>query len=191
MKNILLFASLIAIFCSSCSESNPKLATDTSNISTKDQKQLEETIHGFYVWYNAFQKDTAKSNFYFIDQSAEHAKLDPTKLETYLLQFKASNYICDEFLAGEKSFWQKCSQAWPLTTIPENPAGVEIDKYVCGQDHPEKEYETGPISVRMMTGERADVILTVGKDADIKSLPIKLKKENNRWLITSIECDLE
>ncbi|GAB3919432.1 DUF3828 domain-containing protein [Larkinella terrae] len=186
MKSLLLLPFAFAIlFACQQSSSTTSAATETAS----DSAAIADAVHGFYRWYTAFSQDTTH-RVDFTDDRGSHLKLIQPKLERYLAHFKKSGFVNDEFIAGELAFYQQCSQLWQKEAVDDVPSCLDADKYFCAQDWEPAFWTTSPVRFRKAGDDRV-VATLVGKSFDSPmERNISLKKENGKWLITSIECDM-
>lgn len=189
MKTLpLFFVALLALI--GCQKSRQTNTAETpTNPVVSDSAAIADAVHGFYSWYVAFSKDTTH-RIDFTDDRGEHLQLVQPKLERYYAHFKASGFVSNEFIQGEYAFYKQCSQVWQNELIDEVPSCLDADKYFCAQDWEPAFWTTSPVRIKHTGADRA-VATLYGKyfDAPMER-NVSLKKENGKWLITSIACDM-
>lgn len=167
-------------------------ATAASNGSSQDDADLvaiTSVIHDFYAWYDKFQLDTTR-NIFFTDDTGKHLKLDATKLEQYFNNIKASGFISDEFFVGEKEMWKKCEAAWKNEPIGDVPSCMDADRFFCAQDWDIATWTSAPVTAEGLSTDKVSATLNMNEGEIKQAQKFELKKENGKWLITKIECDL-
>ncbi|WP_185731243.1 DUF3828 domain-containing protein [Larkinella rosea] len=186
MKSLYLFFLALAVFCACQQRSSTNTAaTETAS----DSAAIADAVHGFYRWYTAFSQDTTH-RIDFTDDRGKHLKLIQPKLDRYLAHFKGSGFVSDEFVAAELAFYRQCSQLWLKEAVDDVPSCLDADRYFCAQDWEPAFWTTSPVRFRKVGDDRVMATL-VGKSFDSPmERNISLKKENGKWLITSIECDM-
>jgi hypothetical protein len=167
----------------------PASSTAAAPPPPSDSAAIADAIHGFYRWYGMFSQDSTHS-IDFTDDRGDHLALNQTKLEHYYGFFKKSGFVSDEFIAGEYAFYKQCSLLWQQEPIDEVSSCMDADKYFCAQDWELSFWTTAPIRFRP-TGKNRVLATLYGTSFDSPiERTIALKKENGRWLITTIECDM-
>lgn len=190
MKSLLFLPlALVALMACQPSSSTNTTTTSPTRNTNSDSIAITDAVHGFYTWYNAFSQDTTH-RIDFTDDRGKHLKLIQPKLERYYAHFKASGFVSDEFITGEQAFYKQCSQLWQQEASDDVPSCLDADKYFCAQDWEPAFWTTSPVRIRN-SGENRVVATLYGKSYDSPmERNISLKKENGKWLITSIECDM-
>ena len=91
MKHLLLigfcFLSLMA-----CSDKSKTGSEKTHPSVSNDSTEIAATIHGFFTWYDALQRDTTKP-FDITDNSGKHLKINEKALKAYLGEFQKSGFV--------------------------------------------------------------------------------------------------
>ncbi|MVM37530.1 DUF3828 domain-containing protein [Spirosoma sp. HMF3257] len=190
MKFILHLLLAIGILTACHQSSSTSTATTSSTQSTlSDSVAIANVVHGFYTWYGAFSQDTTH-RIDFTDDRGDHLKLNQPKLQRYYAHFKASGFVSDEFVASEYAFYKQCSQLWQKEAIDDVPSCMDADKYFCAQDWEPEFWTSSPIRIRHTSADQ--VIATLyGKSYNSPlERNVALKRENGKWLITGIECDM-
>ena len=173
-----------------CQES-PKSPTNTQvpkDVAT-DSTAIANTIHGFYQWYDAYVNDNTKQ-IDFLKVVKNHNTLDLPLLDKYLAKIQSSGFISAEFIANDKAFYQACEKVWQKEEAEGVPTGMDADKYFCAQDWDINFWTKSPVRIKNIGTDKVAATL-YGKHGD-GSLEhnFELKKENGKWLISKIECDM-
>lgn len=165
-------------------------SNDTSAVENGTElAAITNTVHGFYAWYEKFQLDTTR-NILFTNDTGKHLKLDAAKLEQYFGNIRASGFIGDEFFAGEREIWKRCEAAWQGEPIDEVPSCLDADRFFCAQDWDIAAWTSAPVTTKALGMNHVAATLTMTEGDFTHTQELELKKENGKWLITRIECDL-
>ena len=189
----LAFLLLLSTLIFACKE-NPKQVEKVNiealkKVAFSDSAVIAETIHGFYKWYDAFDKDTTR-NTNFTEVKGKHLKINELALKKYLGEFNKSGVVSEEFITNEYSFYKKCEVLWLTEDKDDVPSGMDANKFFCGQDWEFEEFTTAPVT-STITGDRAKAtMLFKPKSGNGASRSFELKKENGKWLLAKVECDM-
>jgi Protein of unknown function (DUF3828) len=189
MKNLVIIVLTIFLFFA-CTET-PKNTTNigTPNAVVSDSAAIANTIHSFYKWYNVFLMDTTKSKN-FVDDTGRYYRLDQMKLKKYFSYFQENGFVSEAFIQNEYDFYQKCSELWLHESVGDVPSGMDADKYFCAQDWEIEFWTNAPVRIRKLDENRVGATLySVDKNVPMER-NFELKKENGKWLLTKIECDM-
>jgi hypothetical protein len=187
MKNyILLFFSTFIIFsCQETGKKDPEAAARAA-----DSTAIAATIHGFYQWYDHNIKDRSK-DVDFTKVSGKHLVLDFPLLEKYLSNIKSSGFVSDDFLENDRTYYRACEKIWKTEEYEDAPqTGMDADKYFCAQDYELDYWVKSPVRVTIGDTDVATATLYGQYVGDLKEMNFELKKENGKWLLTNIECDM-
>jgi hypothetical protein len=198
MKNLLLLSILLCglVACnqnpsSANAENTPADAEPTDNLGSQDHPDLvaiNDVIHGFYAWYDEFQKDETR-NINFTNDKGKHLKLDEAKLNQYFSNIKNSGFISDDFIVSEKATLKKCEQAWQQEEIGDVPSCMDGDRYFCAQDWDIEFWTTAPIGADGLDTDKSVATMSGMEAGSPREQKFELKKENGKWLISKIYCD--
>jgi hypothetical protein len=185
-KNILLSLSMMMIFFA-CQESPTKTMTETSDISA-DSTAITTVIHDFYEWYGDFVM--GEKSIIFIKEENGHNVLDLPLLDEYLAKFQATELVSNQFIDRQIAYYRACEKIWQKESADDIPSGLDADKYFCGQDYDINFWIKSPVRLESIDGNK--VIATMyGMEGDLpKEQNFELVKENNKWLLSEIECDM-
>ncbi len=188
MKLLLLPIALVIL--ASCHQSaQTNTATTSAKNIPSDSVAIADAVHGFYTWYVTFSQDTTH-HIDFTDDRGEHLKLIQPKLERYYAHFKASGFVSDAFITNEMAFYKQCSEVWQQELIDEVPSCMDADKYFCAQEWEPTFWTTSPIRIKTTSPDQVVATLYGKSYGSAMERNVSLKKENGKWLITSIECDM-
>lgn len=183
----LFFFFLSALFFSSCQEGTQK--TPESTAVASDSSAIAEAIHGFYQWYDHYLRDEAKS-IDFVKTVNKHYALDQTLLEKYLANINASGFVSAEFLDNEMAFYKACEKLWQKEEAEGPPSGMDADKYFCAQDWDLNFWTKSPVRIKSIGADKVAATLYGVMSGSPLEHNFELKKENEKWLLTKIECDM-
>ncbi|WP_266364780.1 DUF3828 domain-containing protein [Tellurirhabdus rosea] len=181
---VLLAAGLLA-----CQKKTPNSTLSATGTPPSDSAAIAQTVHGFYKWYIAFSQDSTK-RVDFTEERDEHLALNQPRLERYFAHFKASGFVSDEFIAGEYAFYRECSQLWQAEAVDDVPSCLDADKYFCAQDWDPAFWTDSPVRLRKLGPDKVLATLFGNHFDRPMERNIELKRENGRWRITRIECDM-
>ena len=154
-----------------------------------DSAAVTAVIHGFYKWYDGFIRDEAR-DVNFTNDEGEHLRLNMAALETYYDHFRKSGFVSEEFIQNEYVFYRRCEALWQNEAKDEVPSCMDADKYFCAQDWDVNFWTTSPVRIVANVDDTIIAKLS-GEEAGAPSEQnFQLKKENGKWLITRIECDM-
>ena len=189
MKNILhllLFSCLILSCKNNTTNSSTPVVMEKKILS--DSAAIEETIHDFYKFYSTFENDTTQYNF--VDDSGKYLKLDQEKLKKYLDKFFQTGLVSEEFINNEREFYEKCGKLWGDEEKGDVPSGMDADKMYCGQDGDFPEFTKAPVT-SIIKGDRATAkMIFKPNSGNGASRNYELKKENGKWLMAKVECNM-
>ena len=146
-------------------------------------------IHGFYQWYDPYVHDEAK-NIDFVKVVNNHYALDQPLLEKYLANIKASGLVSSEFLANDLAFYKACEKLWQNEEAEGQPNGMDVNRYFCAQDWELNFWTTSPVRIKSIGVDKVDATLYGEMDGNPFEHNFELKKENGKWLLSKIECDM-
>ncbi len=178
----LLLLALITLAC------NPKSSSKTADTSTADLDEISAVIHSFYSWYDGLVMDTT-IRISFAVPDGEHLKLDEAKFKEYYAYFEKSGYVSTDFVAQELAFFKKCANYWKNENIEDVPTCMDADKYFCGQDWDIDYLRSAPISIAEVVDGKTAATVEPQREGDA-AREIKMVKENGKWKIQEIVCDM-
>ncbi len=188
MKHLLLigFSFLTIMSCADKSKTGTeKIHPSVSNDST----EIAATIHGFYTWYDAMQRDTTKP-FDFTDNSGKHFKINEKALKAYLGEFQKSGFVTESFIAGELEYYQKCAKLWQNEAVDDVPSGMDADKIFCAQDWDIDMWTKSPVRIVKTDDTHVKATLYANDANGDFERHFELTKENGKWLLSKVECDM-
>ena len=190
MKNLPCFALLIFLLAA-CTENSkkPEVAKPVTQMVNQDSAGIAQSLHGFFKWY-ADNGEQLITKYDFINISGKNPKLDEKILSDYLAEFKKTGFVSDELIDWERKFYRACAKLWATEEVGDLLSGMDADRYYCAQEII-GDYTTASVKAKIM-GERAAVTLEV-KEPGETSFPVEfeMKKENGKWLLAKVGCDLE
>ena len=192
MKQFSLVTLAVTLFFAACNnkevkKSSASAETKTAVVNTTaDSLAIAEALHGFFTWYDA--NETRLGKIEYVNDKGKHLVLDEKQLMLYHAEVKKSGFVSDDFIADEKKFYQACSKAWAKERKDEVPTGLEADRYHCAQDFVAP-YNTGAVT-SIINGDHADVVLTLSAGGSKSDFKFEMKKENGKWLLSKIGCDM-
>ena len=190
MKKTILFSLPIILFvaCTEVPKNAPATNTTTSS-ALSDSAAIADVIHGFYKWYNTFTMDSTKS-IDITNDKGKHLTLDMPKLEKHLAEFKATGFVSAEFVENDIAFYKKCEKIWQSEEIGDVPSGMDADKYFCAQDWDIDFWVKSPVRIKPIGTDRMAATLFGTEGGTPREQNFELKKENGKWLLSKIECDM-
>lgn len=183
MKN-LIFACLFVSLFFACKET-PKDATTEASAASADSTAIADAIHGFYKWYGPSPKDAA-----YVKEVNKHYVLDLPELDKYLANIKSSGFVSTELLDNSMAYFKTCEKLWQNEEAEGAPTGLDADIYFCAQDWDLNFWTTSPVRINSLANDRAAVTLNGMDGGSPHEQNFELKKENGKWLLTKIECDM-
>ena len=186
MKNLTLFCALLLMLFS-CKES-PK-STPSVQTPVSDSTAVADVIHGFYKWYYVFVQDTTK-HISFLNSSGEHFKLNVPRMDKHFANFSESGFISPAFIKNEYAFYKRCEQLWQNEPTDDVPSGMDADKYYCAQDWEVEFWQNAPVRIKIIGNDSIFATLYDSNPKYQLERNFELKKENGKWLLTKIECDM-
>lgn len=187
MKNfIIVFFSTLVL--SSCQESlnNKPVAIAVPSDSTA----IADAIHGFYAWYDHHVNDRTK-DISFTKVVAKHTILDLPMLDKYLAGIKESGFVSTELLDNDKAYYKACEKLWQNENADEDVlSGMDADKYFCAQDWDINFWTKLPVRIKSIGTDKVAATLFGTEDGMPREQNFELKKENGKWLLSKIECDM-
>lgn len=181
------FLAILLFSCKDAPKNTPVIEASKEVIS--DSMAVTNTIRGFYKWYKDFVVDTTK-HMDFADDSGKHYKLNTSKLERYYAHFKVTGFVSNEFIENEYAFYKKCNTLWQDEPVDDVPSCLDADKYYCAQDWDDNIWLNSPIKITKTNGDRASATLYYKDQAYSMERNFELKKENGKWVLAKIECDM-
>lgn len=163
-------------------EINQALATAAA------RKDCEMVIHGFYSWYDAFQKDSTRY-IDFVNTNGRHLKLDTARLDAFLAEFQAAGFVGREFIDGRRAFYKSCEKLWQNEPTDEPSSCLDADPYFCAQDWDLAFWTTAPVFI-VLSGDRAAATMRGMEGGSSQEHDFEMVKENGKWVIAKIECDM-
>lgn len=150
---------------------------------------IARTIHDFYRWYDAFQLDENR-NILFTTDKGKHLKLDAAKLDQFYTNLLAGGFISPEFVEHDKAILKKCEALWQQENIDEVPSCLDADRFFCAQDWDMDFWTKAPVLLSHIGNETVLATLSGTEAGGKQEQKLELKKENGKWQITRIFCDL-
>ncbi len=189
-KNTYIFALLMGIVLQffACSPA-PKDTAEATPAATADSAAVADVIHGFYKWYNTFVSDETMQ-IDFTNEEGEHLKLDQPALEKYYSHFKNAGFVNDAFIQNEYEFFKKCEKLWQNERIDEVPSCMDSNKHFCAQDWEIDYWVTSPVRIKSLGDNKVAATMYGTEAGTPKESNFELEKENGKWLISKIECDM-
>ncbi len=187
MKKLILLCTVLFVLVSCQEETKNK--SETATTVTTDSAAIASVIHGFYQWYDPFVNDR-KNDIDFIKVVGKHNTLDLPLFEKYLASIKASGFVSSEFLDKETAYYQACAKLWQKEEVGDIPSGMDANKYFCAQDWDLPFWTTSPIRISPNGDNRVKATLYGTHGDGSREQNFELKKEDNKWLLTKIECDM-
>ncbi|MBX7242232.1 MAG: YbjP/YqhG family protein [Bacteroidia bacterium] len=186
MRHLFVIFALILVL-SSCQK---QAQSNSDSKQTKpDSAEIAGVIHGFYQWYGTYAENPNQA-VDFTKVVNNHLTLDMPMLEKYLAQIKSSGFVSDEFLNSDRAFYQKCEKFWAKESSEEVPTGMDADKYFCAQDWDINYWTKSPVRIKPINADKvAATLYGIQAEASFEQ-NFELKKENGKWLISKIECDM-
>ncbi len=188
MKN-LIFACLFVSCCFACKEAPKDATTTEASAASADSTAIADAIHGFYKWYDQSIADGSKDAPY-LKVVNKHYALDIPELEKYLANIKSSGFVSTELLDNHTAYFKTCEKLWQNEEAEGAPAGLDADIYFCAQDWDLNFWTTSPVRINSLANDRAAVTLNGTHGGSPHEQNFELKKENGKWLLTKIECDM-
>lgn len=183
----LVFVFLSLLFLSSCKEETKK-APELSTV-TSDSSAIADVIHGFYQWYDQSISNRA-NDINFTKTVKKHYALDLPLLEKYLAHIKSSGFVSSEFLDNEMAFYKSCEKLWLKEEAEGPPIGMDADKYFCAQDWDINFWTKSPVRIKSIGNDKVAATLYGSMSGSPLEHNFELKKENGKWLLSKIECDM-
>ena len=185
------FAALCAtIMLLSCQNNTATKTAETKTVvsTISDSAAISESLRGFYTWYDANSQRIGAINF--TNEKGTHTTLDEKQLQLYLTEIKKSGLVSDELIENETKFFHACAKLWQTEPSNEPNSGLEADRFLCAQDYIAP-YNTGVVS-SIINGDRAQSILTLkgSMPGETSSFNFEMKKENGKWLLAKLGCDM-
>ena len=101
----------------------------------------------------------------------------------------ASGLVSDELIISEAAYYRACAKKWATEEKDEIPSGLSLDRFHCAMDYIAP-YPSGKVSADVK-GDRAHAVLTLtGEHGESVDFKYDLKKENGKWLLSKLGCDL-
>jgi len=177
--------SILVLF--SCQNETGK--TPGTEAGMRDSSEIADAIHGFYQWYDAYLHDTTKG-VDFTKVVDNHYALDLPLLEKYLANIEASGFFSSEFFDNERAYYKACEKLWQNEEAEGPPTGMDADKYFCAQDWDVNFWTQSPVRIKSIGNDKAAATLYGTHGGSPQEQNFELKKENGKWLLTNIECDM-
>jgi len=186
MKKLTLFCFSISVLFS-CQDGTQKVPA--ADAVTTDSTEIADAIHKFYQWYDAYVHDDAK-RVNFIKVENAHYALDMPFLEKHLANIKASGFVGSELLDNDMAYYKTCEELWSKEEGEGQPAGMDADKYFCAQDWDLNFWTQSPIRIKSIGNDKVAATMYSTQPESPLERNFELKKENGKWLLTKIECDM-
>lgn len=190
MKNLILIFLLLG-FVTRCKKAPQKITSEIPEVvKPQDHPDLvaaTDVLHGFYQWYNVFQKN---NNINFINDKGKHLKLDLPKLDAYLAHFNNSGYVSSSFITNEKAYYKRCETFWQKEGKEGPPMGLDADKYFCAQDWDINFWTTAPVSAEGLGSNNIKATMSGTEGGAPRNQKFDLVKENGKWVIANIDCQM-
>ena len=188
MKHLLLIGfCFLAIM--SCADKTKTGTEKTPPSVSNDSTEIAATIHGFFTWYDAMQRDTTKP-FDITDNTGKHLKINEKALKAYLGEFHKSGFVNESFIAGEFEYYQKCAKLWQNEAVDDVPSGMDADKMFCAQDWDIDIWTKSPVRIVKTDEVHAKATLFINDANGDFERHFELTKENGKWLLSKVECDM-
>lgn len=186
MKNLIFvcYSTLVLLSCRGETGKIPEV-----NAVVTDSSAIADAIHGFYQWYDAYLQDGTKT-VDFAKVVGKHLTLDLPLLEKHLANIKASGFVSSELLDSDRAFYKACEKLWQNEDAEDVPSGMDADKYFCAQDWDIRFWVQSPVRLKSIGQDRVAATLYGTDEAGPTEQNFELKKENGKWLLTKIECDM-
>ncbi|MEZ4942206.1 MAG: DUF4163 domain-containing protein [Saprospiraceae bacterium] len=149
---------------------------------------INDAIHGFYSWYDTFQKQD-ESIADCLREKDKHLTLDLPKLKAYFSKIKASGYISDVLINAEIAALKECEKHWKTQPLDEPPFCLDYDRFFCTQDWDLNFWTQAPIAAEGLGTTKATALMSSGEGDSLQEQKFDLQKENGKWLITKIYCE--
>ena len=161
---------------------------DVMATNTVDSVAIANTLHGFFIWYDANLERLGWTRF-VDDSTGEHLLLNEDKLRGYLDDLRSSGFVSDELVIEEAAYYRACAKKWATEEKDEIPSGLSIDRFHCAMDYIAP-YPTGKVTAAIH-GDRAHAVLTLtGEHGASYDFKYDLKKEDGKWLLAKLGCNL-
>ena len=201
MKNLLLFC-LLLFGLAACTNSSPNSGTandaattaePTDNGGSQDDPDLvaiTETIHNFYKWYGANTEAVANINYV---KTGMPAKLDNAQLGAYYAMLLKTGFISQAYVDADKTYLKNLeATAWKTENVKEEPlTGLDYDRFFCAQDYDINFWTAAPVGAEGLGTDMAKATMSGTEGGSPREQHFELKKENGKWLIAKIDCEIE
>ncbi len=185
----LFFMALSFLTLVACADKSKTTTEKTSPSVSSDSTEIAATIHSFFTWYDAFQRDTAHT-FDITEISGKQLKINEKALKTYLGKIQKSGFVSESFIAGEFDFYKKCEKLWQNEEIDDVHSGMDADKMLCAQDWDINLWTKSPVRVVKINDAQAKATLYASNANGDFERHFELTKEKGKWLLSKIECDM-
>lgn len=193
MKQLLVIGILALLFaaCGGKGESPAKTVAPPVATVNADSAAISEALRGFFKWYTANQEAILAIDV--VDGSGKVAKISEPGLQQYLALFQKSGFVSSTFLENETKFYRACAKVWAENK--EDPeellSGMDADRFLCSQEEDIDDLGNSAVVSAKITGDQAAAQIVAGKNGALESpLKFDLKKENGRWLLAKVGCDV-
>lgn len=194
MKYLLFFSlAVFSFFSCKNSTNNSDQTTDepTGSAGSQDHPDLAaitDVIHNFYKWYGTAQ---AAIDINYLNLEGKYPKLDNANVDAYYELIAASGFISNEYVESEKAYLKKCEAAWEKEKYEDGPLpGLDADRFFCAQDWDLNFWTMSPVTAEGLGTDRVKATMSGTEGGSPQERKFELKKENGKWLITKIECDM-
>ncbi len=198
MKKLLFlcFATLCFVACNqtpaeTTASENTVTEAPTDSGGSQDDPDLvaiTDVVHGFYKWYYA--NNTTALNINFL-KPGKSTTLDPAKLDAYFAALLKSGYISQAFVDAERAYLKNLeATVWKNENMEVQPlTGLDYDRFFCAQDWDINFWTTAPVEAEGLGTDQVKATISGTEGGSPRQQKLELKKENGKWLITSINCD--
>ncbi|MBI1224364.1 MAG: DUF3828 domain-containing protein [Bacteroidetes bacterium] len=194
-KIVVILSSLFCLFACKDAPANDSgtAASQTTNANQTEKNPdliaIETVVHGFYAWYEAFQKDE-KRNINFVSDENSHPKLDMTKLEEYIKTLQSSGFLSDNFISEERILWRKCEAAWQGEKKNEIHSCLDGDRFFCAQEWDLDFWTKANIVVGGLGTNHVKATMMGTQLGVNREQKFDLIKLGDKWFIDKIICDM-
>ncbi len=166
-----------------------KPAPSAAELEKIQQAKIADAIHGFYKWYATVAENPAMNNPFLVPNAkGDGFKFDAAMLENYLKNVQASGSVGQAWADGERAFCKLHEKSWNATLDGDQPDGLGLDRFYCGQDFEPKEFTTAPVEA-VVAGKMAKATLKLAANGpNGGDRNFDLVQENGKWMISKFHC---
>ncbi len=185
--------TLLSCKNSTSTETATAAEVPTDNGGSQDDPDLvaiNETIHGFYKWYETNMNALANINYV---KGGKSSTLDNAQLDSYYAKLKESGFISQAYIDADKAYLQGLeATAWKNENVEEGPlSGPDYDRFFCAQDYDMAFWTAAPIGASGLGSDKATATMSGTEGGGPRVQKFELVKENGKWLIAKIICEAE